>query len=176
LVCVGPKAADNRWLREAFENRVPIIYFLGVAPGRYQAMLLTFICGWDDKALKACVAFWAPDQETLAPPETALERRATPVRAVKQRLHRALFREARHHRLQRSTRPVARLPEPLLLDAAHIVSDKDERLGQSAVTAKAAAAASLSRHLYGRHRLPQPRMWQKSHKAHQIHGGHALTD
>jgi putative restriction endonuclease len=94
LVCVGPKAADNRWLREAFENRVPIIYFLGVAPGRYQAMLLTFICGWDDKALKACVAFWAPDQETLAPPEAALERRATPLHAVKQRLHRALFREA----------------------------------------------------------------------------------
>jgi hypothetical protein len=27
--------ADNRWLREAFENRVPIIYFLGISPGRY---------------------------------------------------------------------------------------------------------------------------------------------
>src|SRR5947207_40992 len=32
-----PEAADNRWLREAFENRIPIIYFLGIAPGRYQA-------------------------------------------------------------------------------------------------------------------------------------------
>jgi putative restriction endonuclease len=67
LVCVGPEAADNRWLREAFENRVPIIYFLGIAPGGYQAILPTFICGWDDKALKACVAFGAPDQLTLAP-------------------------------------------------------------------------------------------------------------
>jgi putative restriction endonuclease len=28
-----PDAADNRWLREAMENRVPVIYFLGVAPG-----------------------------------------------------------------------------------------------------------------------------------------------
>jgi hypothetical protein len=28
-----PNAADNRWLREAFENRVPVIYFLGIAPG-----------------------------------------------------------------------------------------------------------------------------------------------
>jgi hypothetical protein len=45
LVCVGPEAADNRWLREAFENRVPRIYFLGIAPGGYQAMLPTFICG-----------------------------------------------------------------------------------------------------------------------------------
>ena len=35
----NPDAADNRWLREAFENRIPIIYFLGIAPGRYQAMV-----------------------------------------------------------------------------------------------------------------------------------------
>src|SRR5207237_4695480 len=70
-----PDAADNRWLREAFENQIPIIYFLGIAPGRYQAMLPTFICGWDGKALKAHVAFGPPDQEALAPPETALERR-----------------------------------------------------------------------------------------------------
>ena len=70
-----PDAADNRWLREAFENRIPIIYFLGIAPGRYQAMLPAFISGWDGKALKARVAFGVPDQEVLAPPENALERR-----------------------------------------------------------------------------------------------------
>ncbi len=23
----NPEAADNRWLREAYENRVPVIYF-----------------------------------------------------------------------------------------------------------------------------------------------------
>jgi hypothetical protein len=80
-----PAAADNRWLREAFENQIAIIYFLGIAPGRYQAMLPAFISGWDGKALKACVAFGAPNQETLAPPETALERRYA-LRAVKQRL------------------------------------------------------------------------------------------
>ena len=26
-----PEAANNRWLREAFKNQVPIIYFLGIA-------------------------------------------------------------------------------------------------------------------------------------------------
>jgi hypothetical protein len=57
----------NRWLREAFENRIPIIYFLGIAPGRYQAI----ISGWDAKALKARVAFGVLDEEALAPPETA---------------------------------------------------------------------------------------------------------
>jgi hypothetical protein len=42
-----PDTADNRWFREAFESQVPIIYFLGIAPGRYQAMLPTFVSGWD---------------------------------------------------------------------------------------------------------------------------------
>lgn len=60
---------------EAFENRVPIIYFLGIAPGCYQAMLPTFISGWDAAALTARIAFGVPDQETLEPPENAIERR-----------------------------------------------------------------------------------------------------
>jgi len=41
----GPEAADNRWLRESFENRIPIIYFPGIAPGRYQATLPTLSWG-----------------------------------------------------------------------------------------------------------------------------------
>jgi putative restriction endonuclease len=84
-------AADNRWLREAYETRIPIIYFLGIAPGRYQAFLPSFIVGWDGVALKARVAFAMP--EHLGPPETVLERRYA-LRAVKQRLHQASFREA----------------------------------------------------------------------------------
>ena len=67
-----PDAADNRWLREAYENGIPIIYFLGIAPGRYQAMLPSFIAGWDSKALKARVAFGRPEQHIPTPPETAL--------------------------------------------------------------------------------------------------------
>ena len=88
-----PNAAENRWLRAAFENRIPIIYFLGIAPGRYQAMVPAFISGWDATALKARVAFGVPDQAALVPPENALERRYA-LRAVKQRLHQASFREA----------------------------------------------------------------------------------
>jgi putative restriction endonuclease len=127
----NPDVADNRWLREAFEHQIPIIYFLGIAPGRYQAMLPTFIAGWDGTALKARMAFGAPDQETLAPPENAFERRYA-LRAVKRRLHQASFREAvitaYHGRCALSG-----LPEALLLDAAHIVADKDELFGQPMV-------------------------------------------
>ncbi len=126
-----PNAADKRWLREAFENQIPIIYFLGIAPGRYQAMLPTFISGWDAAALKARVAFGMLDQQTLKPPENALERRCA-LRAVKQRLHQASFREA-VITAYNGRCALSGLPEPLLLDAAHIVADNDEQFGQPVV-------------------------------------------
>ena len=127
----NPDAADNRWLREAFEQQVPVIYFLGIAPGRYQAVLPAFISDWDSRTLKARVAFGVPDQSTLAAPENALERRYA-LRAVKQRLHQASFREA-VITAYNGRCALSGLPEPLLLDAAHIVADKDERFGQPVV-------------------------------------------
>jgi putative restriction endonuclease len=126
-----PNAADNRWLREAFENAVPIIYFLGIAPGRYEAMVPAFISGWDAKALKARVAFGILDRGEMAPPESSVERRYA-LRAVKQRLHQASFREAVITAYDGRC-ALSGLPEPLLLDAAHIIADKDERLGQPIV-------------------------------------------
>ena len=127
----NPEAADNRWLREAFENGIPVVYFLGIAPGRYQAMLPAFISGWDANALKARVAFGVPEQDLLVPPENALERRYA-LRAVKQRLHQASFREAVIVAYNGRC-ALSGLPEQRLLDAAHIISDKNERLGQPIV-------------------------------------------
>ncbi len=126
-----PAAADNRWLRDAFENQVPIIYFLGIAPGRYQAMVPTFVAGWDAGALKAQIAFGVPEQEAFVPPENVLERRYA-LRAVKQRLHQASFREA-VITAYNGRCALSGLPESLLLDAAHIVADKDEQFGQPVV-------------------------------------------
>jgi putative restriction endonuclease len=127
-----PDAADNRWLREAFENQVPIIYFLGIAPGRYQAILPTFVAGWDGNALKARIVFGAPDEQTITAPENALERRYA-LRAVKQRLHQASFREA-VITAYNGRCALSGLPEQRLLDAAHIISDKNERFGQPIVS------------------------------------------
>jgi putative restriction endonuclease len=70
-----PDAADNRWLRDAYANQVPVIYFLGISPGRYQGILPTYIIGWDGQSLKARIAFGAPDQPDLQAPATAIERR-----------------------------------------------------------------------------------------------------
>lgn len=126
-----PNAADNKWLRDALENQIPLIYFLGIAPGRYQAVFPAFICGWDPKALKARVVFGGADQGLLVPPVSAPERRYA-LRAVKQRLHQASFREA-VITAYGGRCALSGLPEPLLLDAAHIVADKDELLGQPVV-------------------------------------------
>ena len=127
----NPDAADNRWLKEAYENQIPVIYFLGIAPGRYQALLPTFISGWDGQALRARVTF-GPNPETLAPPTDSLERRYA-LRTVKQRLHQATFREAVIAAYDGRC-ALSGLPEPLLLDAAHIIADKDDQLGQPLVT------------------------------------------
>ena len=126
-----PDAADNRWLREAMENQIPIIYFIGIAPGRYYPSYPTYIIGWDPKTLKARIVFGMPDGVELTPPETAVERRYA-LRTVKQRLHQVLFREAVIMAYDGRC-ALSGLREPLLLDAAHIVEDRDERFGHPIV-------------------------------------------
>lgn len=126
-----PDAADNRWLREAYENRIPIIYFLGFAPGRYQAIVPTFIVDWDRHSLKAHVAFGPSDHQYQIAPNTAADRRYA-LRDVKQRLHQRTFREAVITAYDRRC-AISGLPEPRLLDAAHIIPDTDKWLGQPTV-------------------------------------------
>src|SRR5688500_2268386 len=68
-------AAENRWLREAMQNAVPFIYFLGIAPGIYRALIPSFVIDWNPSTLKARVAFRAEEEAELGVPETAVERR-----------------------------------------------------------------------------------------------------
>lgn len=82
----NPDAAENRWLREAMENRVPVIYFLGVAPGRYNAIVPVFLTGWDSKALAARVVIGNSGDAFYALPDDSAKRRYA-LREVKQRLH-----------------------------------------------------------------------------------------
>jgi putative restriction endonuclease len=126
-----PNAADNRWLREAMENRTPIIYFLGVAPGLYQPIIPTYVVGWDASRLKAIIAFGAIETAAVEFPATSGERRYA-LREVKQRLHQASFREAVIAAYDGRC-AISGLPESRLLDAAHIVEDSHEQLGQPIV-------------------------------------------
>lgn len=127
----NPDAADNRWLREACEARVPLLYFLGISPGRYQAVVPVFITDWNPRALKASVAFGDLQQSHPVAPATSIERRYA-LRHVQQRLHQASFRAAVIAAYDGRC-ALSGLPERLLLDAAHIVADGDERLGHPVV-------------------------------------------
>lgn len=127
-----PEVAENRWLREAMEGQIPVIYFLGVSPGRYQAAIPAFVVGWDASSASVKVAFGEHSSSVaIAPPSSSFERRYA-LRQVQQRLHQATFREA-VIAAYRGRCALSGLPEPLLLDAAHIVADGDERLGQPVV-------------------------------------------
>jgi putative restriction endonuclease len=125
-----PEAPDNRNLRDAMNHQTPVIYFLGTAPGICQAIVPCFIVDFDIKALKARIAF-APSENATKVPETAAERRYA-LRTVKQRLHQATFREMVIDAYSGRC-AISGLPEPMLLDAAHIMDDANEQYGQPVI-------------------------------------------
>lgn len=124
-------AAENRWLREAMQNASPFIYFLGTAPGIYRALIPSYVIDWNPSTLKARIAFRAEEEADLGVPQTSVERRYA-LRQVQQRLHQATFREA-VITAYRGRCALSGLRESVLLDAAHIIDDKHERLGQPIV-------------------------------------------
>ena len=128
----NPDAAENRWLREAYENRIPIIYFLGIAPGQYQAIVPAFIGGWDRTNCKAEVFFGPPDRSEIVVPKTAADRLQA-FSIVKRRVHQGQFRESILD-AYKGRCALSGLPEKSLLDAAHIIPHADPELGQPIVS------------------------------------------
>jgi putative restriction endonuclease len=124
-----PNASDNRWLREAMEQQIPIIYFLGVSPGRYQPILPTFIVGWHPERLRVQLAFGAAVGASAEAVLPAAPERRYALRGIKARLHQASFRDA-VLAAYGGRCAISKLPEPRLLDAAHIIVDQHEQLGQ----------------------------------------------
>lgn len=135
----GPDMPENRHLREAMLEALPILYFLGVAPGRYTLVYPTYVAYWSADTLTAKLAFGAPVSELEAEGggverdiPTAAERRYG-LRLVRQRLHQATFREA-VLAAYGGRCAISGLPEPRLLDAAHIAPDRDAAFGQPIVS------------------------------------------
>lgn len=134
----GPDKAENRHLREAMQAGVPLLYFLGVAPGRYAPVFPTYVAEWSASDQKVRLTFGVPASPRLTPAAaiqdavpSAPERRYG-LRLVRERLHQATFREA-VLAAYGGRCAISRLPEPRLLDAAHIVADRDQEHGQPIV-------------------------------------------
>ncbi|MFN0149787.1 MAG: HNH endonuclease [bacterium] len=121
-----PDHRDNRALRLAMKNRVPLIYMFGVSAGEYLPVYPAFVAGDDPWGLTFKVSF---DESRLAAADGAYEqphavdaRRAYITRVTVQRLHQAAFRD-RVLRAYLERCAVCRLRHKELLDAAHIVPD-----------------------------------------------------
>jgi putative restriction endonuclease len=127
----NPEAFDNVLVRTSMIDRLPMIYFLGVSPGQYLAFWPVYAVGDDPKLLMFTIQ--VDSEYTLvgtAPTgvaETGVEaRRAYVTRAAVYRLHQSKFRE-RVLRAYRGACAVCSLRRRPLLDAAHIISDRDPR-------------------------------------------------
>jgi putative restriction endonuclease len=124
-----PAEWTNAAVRLALTLRRPIIYFYGVAPGLYEPIFPCYVVADDPAHLEFRLA---ADVLTARPaPEDAdasqfEARRGYETRAVKVRLHQHHFRELVVG-AYRERCSVCRLHHVELLDAAHILPDRDER-------------------------------------------------
>jgi hypothetical protein len=108
-----PNSAENRWLLDAMQHQIPVIYFLGTSPGRYQPIIPTFIVGWHPERLRVQLAFGALVGASAEATLPASPERRYALREIKARfLHQASFRDAVLSLLQRSLcdLPSARTP------------------------------------------------------------------
>jgi putative restriction endonuclease len=122
-----PAHPDNRALRTAMELRRPLLYFVAVDPGFYSAVFPVFIT--DDQPNKTQVKLVA-DQPSVGlhfvESPMADVGRAYATRAVMQRLHQQHFRRI-VLAAYRDRCSICRLNYLELLDAAHILGDKDPK-------------------------------------------------
>jgi putative restriction endonuclease len=118
---------DNHALLEAHRLGEPLIYFRGIAAGQYSAVAPVFITAVDESARRVEFEAALPMADTteaglVSPAET--RRYAT--REALFRLHQHRFRAA-VLRAYRSRCAVCTLREAALLQAAHIIDDRDPR-------------------------------------------------
>jgi putative restriction endonuclease len=125
---VDPNHRDNVGLREAYHNRIPLIYFHGVIPGKYLAVWPVYIISDDPSTLTFKVA--VDDQvksdrgDAYAEPEENVLKRAYMTSEVRIRLHQRGFRE-KVLAAYRSQCAFCKLKYGELLDAAHIIPDNE---------------------------------------------------
>jgi putative restriction endonuclease len=117
--------ADNRALRAAYELAVPIIYIHGIAPGQYAAVAPVFVTE-DDPVLQVVRLEAAlPTADTgSAGLVSGRDVRAYATREALVRLHQHRFRVTVLH-AYRGRCAVCALREAALLQAAHIIEDRD---------------------------------------------------
>ena len=154
-----PSHRDNEGLRQAMVERVPLVYFHRIVEGRYVAAWPVFIVHANPADLTFHVAVDAADSlgigladrigEGLSE-DTAQDegRRVWVTREFQQRLHQQGFRQ-RVLRAYRGQCSLCRLRHEELLDAAHIIPDRQP--GGEPVVSNGLALCKLHHAAFDRH-------------------------
>jgi putative restriction endonuclease len=120
-------ASDNRSLIAAHDLAVPLIYFRGIAPGQYAIVAPAFVVAIDHQARVAELQAGLPLADTSPAGLVSTEDiRRYATREALVRLHQHRFRAA-VLRAYTTRCAVCRLREVSLLQAAHILEDRDPR-------------------------------------------------
>ena len=123
-----PSHRDNAGLRELMRLREPLIYFFNIFPGKYLASYPVYIIGDDPKNLTFTVAIddiAYLKYDKVEDTQSGTERRSYITQTVLYRAHQRQFRErviAAYH----NQCALCRLRHTELLDAAHIIGDREE--------------------------------------------------
>jgi putative restriction endonuclease len=124
-----PNLPDNVALRTAMQLRKPLAWFVGVAPGVYQAVFPVWLVDEEPEqhqfvvALDAAMeASWQPEVQMSAVDE--VRRREYALAVIRRRLHQPDFRR-RVLAAYEGQCALCRLRHPELLDAAHIKEDSE---------------------------------------------------
>lgn len=126
----SPDIGDNVRLRGALNAGVPLIYLFGVARGRYRPVWPVYIVADSPNTMSVTLMSDDPTADDFLDrtrehqiPDSVPRRRYVTTQ-VQRRLHQQLFREqvVRAYQVQCA---ICRLKHEELLEAAHIISDKD---------------------------------------------------
>ena len=132
--------ADNQKLIEAHRRGVPVIYFRGIAPSQYTPIAPVFVTAIDIGKRTAALEVGLPLADTS--PEGLISNEDTRRYATREaayRLHQHRFRRA-VLQAYRTRCTICSLKEASLLQAAHIVEDRDPLGGATVVNGLALCA------------------------------------
>jgi putative restriction endonuclease len=123
-----PDHPDNVALRRAMETRRPILYLVAVQQGVYDAIFPTYVVGDFPEQLSFMLLADTIGRISAGSldPDPEAPRKAYVTREVKQRLHQARFRSLVLGAYKEQC-AMCRLRHRPLLDAAHILPDRDQR-------------------------------------------------
>lgn len=120
-----PDHADNRALRAAMQRRLPLIWFFGVGPARYQPIYPVYLLAEELAQHQFVVAYDFVRGLVAADSYIEENLKRYIVREVRQRVHQPVFR-ATVMRAYATRCAICALAHGELLDAAHIIPDSDD--------------------------------------------------